>query len=155
MSEMSANLKAIVCAICCTLIVNAAHAQNLPEGDFYGEQEFSPTVEVLLAAGNGVLAAYNGYLFTRGFRRDLPAGLAVVTGAIAVSIGMRDGANYPAADLAFGTAAIVAGGAQLLFRRAWPGSFHLGNHELTVDAVPVSPASEAPVPGLRILITAR
>ena len=89
-------------------------AQPLPDGEFYGDQQFDPTVEVLVAAGNGLLAGYNGYLLLRGRRRQFVAGAAVILGSIGLAIGLRDEANYPTADLLFGAAAVTAGAAQML-----------------------------------------
>ena len=68
----------------------------------------------MLAVGNGVLAGYNGLLLYQRRRRHFAAGSAVILGSIALAIGMRDGANYPTADIAFGAAAVATGAAHLL-----------------------------------------
>ena len=90
------------------------YGQQVPDGDFFNEQSFSPAVEIAVATGNGLLASYNGYLLLRNRRRHFAAGAAVILGAVGIAIGSREGANYPTADLAFGAAAVLAGGANIL-----------------------------------------
>lgn len=121
-------------------------AQPLPDGEFYGEQQFDPTVEILLATGNGLLAGYNGYLLLRGKRRHFVAGAAVILGSIGIAIGMRDGANYPTADLAFGGLAVAAGAAQLISYYAPGGAWGVGRRRTRarMSALPIrAPGSSA------------
>lgn len=131
-------------------------AQPLPEGEYYGGQTFSPEVELILAGGNALLAGYNGYLLAQNRRRSFPGGLAVITGAISLSIGFREEANYPTLDLALGAAAVLAGAAQMLLNRRF---LRQGKRTFIQPALQMQPGvlrdGADARPALRLLFAAR
>lgn len=128
--------------IVCLAQPMTSSAQDLPDGDLFGEQQFSPTIEIMLAAGNGLLAGYNGFMYARGMRRDFVAGLSVITGSIGLAIGLREGANYPQVDVITGVAAILAGGAQLLLRQSGFPLLRVENSAVVARPILVSVSGE-------------